>query len=50
MHQVSFSIIYNDLMGRTYKQPFVFFYDGSKIELLITNKYEWSCTKDIEFR
>lgn len=50
MHKVSFSIIYKDLMGRTYKQPFVFFYDGSKIAPEIINKYEWICTKDIEFK
>lgn len=50
IHQVSFSIVYNDLMGRTYKQPFVFFYDGSKIAPLITNKYEWTCINDIEFK
>lgn len=50
IHQVSFSIIYNDLMGRTYKQPFAFFYDGSKIAPLITNKYEWICINDIEFK
>lgn len=49
-HNVCFSITYNDLMGRIYKQPFEFFYDGVKIVPKIANKYEWECIKDIEFK
>lgn len=49
-HVVCFSITYNDLMGRIYKQPFEFFYDGVKIVPKIVNKYEWECIKDIEFK
>ncbi len=49
-HKVCFSITYNDLMGRTYKQPFEFYYDYPTMEPIVTNKYEWECIKDIEFK
>lgn len=49
-HKVCFSITYKDLMGRIYNQPYEFFYDGIKMVPVITNKYEWTCIKDIEFK
>lgn len=49
-HKVCFSITYKDLMGRVYKQPFEFYYDYPTMKPIVTNKYEWECIKDIEFK
>lgn len=49
-HKVCFSITYNDLMGRIYTQPFEFNYDYPAMKPFVTNKYEWKCIKDIEFK
>lgn len=49
-HKESFSITYDDLMGRKYKQLFVFHYTYPKLSTHITNKYEWECVQNIEFK
>lgn len=50
-HKVEFSIIYNDLMGREYKQLFVFHYNyPNNFAPQFTTKYMWECIKDIEFK
>ena len=50
VNEVKFSVVYNDLMGRTYKQLFVFHYMYPKLTHQITNKYEWECIHNIKFK
>ena len=46
--EVQLNLCYEDLMGRKYKQLFVFYYGyPGMLDVHVTNTYLWECIKDI---